>query len=74
MNRENILLQIEMTKAYIALWQTRILSGECKQRNMYHYVNGAETRMTDDELVKEAVDTMTRHVNRLGELTQMAMV
>jgi hypothetical protein len=70
--RENILLQITQTQAYITLWQTEIVSGHYKSRNVFHGINGP--KFTDEELLKDAMETLHRHVNRLRELVDAAML
>jgi hypothetical protein len=65
--------QLEQTKAYIVLWQTEILSGAYKQKQLFKggaSTAGPETAMTDDEKLKHCMDILKGHVSNMYKITE----
>ena len=69
--RENILLQIRMVEGYIALWQTKIVSGAYKFDKATRF-SGEE--FSEEEKLKGAMVVLQSHTNRLYELIEAAML
>ncbi len=57
--------QIEVTKAYVLYWHTMIVSGAYKNRS----ISRDGRYLTEPELLREALDTMKRHIHILNEHT-----
>jgi hypothetical protein len=73
--RHNLELQVKVAQAYITLWQTEINSGFYKTRQMYHGTKPVDSaKFTEEELLKDSVQTLHRHVDRLRELTEELML
>ena len=68
-NRNNevkiIETQMKEKELRIIWWNARIVSGECKSRKLYH---GAGGEFTDEEKVRDAVETMDRFIIHYSEL------
>jgi len=63
--------QIESRKAWIAYWQTVILSGAYKSRKVYHgFGTDEELEFTEEEKLQDALDTLKRHTELLAELIE----
>jgi len=63
--------QIESRKAWIAYWQTVILSGAYKSKKIYHgFGTPEEAEFTDEEKLQDALDTLKRHTELLAELIE----
>ena len=65
--------QLELTKSHIVLWQTDILSGAYKQKQIFHggaSTMGPETALTDEEKLKHCMDILRSHVTRVYEITE----
>jgi hypothetical protein len=65
--------QLEQTKAYIVLWQTEILSGAYKQKQLFKggaSTAGPETAFTDDEKLKHCMDILRGHISKVYEITE----
>lgn len=51
--------------------QTKILSGAYKTREVYHGCQCTpENRLTEEELLKEEINTMKRHIERMQEIQE----
>lgn len=70
-----IQMDFEVSKMWALKWQTLILSGAYKQRKMYRLAEpdnpgepSKKIPYTEDELLKDAMDTMARHIHRMNDL------
>lgn len=60
--------QIQQRLALITYWKLLIETGLCKQRKIFRGLNGPE--LTDEEKVSDAMDTLKRHIDLLGDLIE----
>lgn len=70
MNIEIIKLQIVQTQAQITLWQTKILSGAYKFRQLSHGTYTNNVPFTDEEKLKDSIRILEVQVDRLYTLTE----
>ncbi len=73
-NESNALLEnqvlaakIEVHKAYILLWQSRLLSYDFETDVVFH-LHGA--RLTSDELRKRCIDTISTQIVRMNDIVE----
>ena len=67
---ERIKTSIKQHELFAQLWIARATTGETKTRIMSHgFSNG--TPFTDDEKIKDALDTATNHIRSISEETEI---
>lgn len=64
--RENILAQIESSKAYMVYWQTMILSGAYKNRD----ITCCDKQLSDTEKLENAIAILKQHADNIREFTE----
>ena len=65
--------EFRIREAYVALFQTRILSGVYKQRlgSAWHGASDKpENLFTEAELLQDEIDTMNRHIELMSEIRE----
>lgn len=58
--------EIEERKMKALWWMASAISGECKNRDISHGIDGPQ--FTDDEKVKDAMETAARHIDLMKEI------
>lgn len=65
---ERLNYQIEMAKLYAQWWIARAVTGEAKNRDI-QTLHG-NRQLTDEEKIKDALNTANTHIHRIEELSE----
>lgn len=66
MSKEYAKLQFEASKMYAMYWHAQAVTGAAANRD----IECAGKQLTDEAKVKDALDTMLRHIHRMNELAE----
>jgi hypothetical protein len=61
-------IQLIHRQSLITYWQTVILSGYYKTKKIYKTIDGVETALNDEELLKHSMDILHRHIDTMTTL------